>query len=61
MDKWEVLADPGRDGIARSLPAIVMGTEVFDHHTCIDREWTGDGTESVSGTGAFSLVFKGLP
>ncbi len=59
MNKGEVLAYPCCDGIPWSLPGIVAGTEVFDHYTCIDGERTGDGTESVSGTGTFSLVFKG--
>ena len=58
MNEREVPADPGSDGIARSLPGIVAGTEVFDHHPGINGEGTGDGTESVSGTGTFALVLK---
>jgi len=58
MNQREVFADPGSDGIAWSLPGIVAGTEVFDHHTGINGEGAGDGTESVSRTGVIALVFK---
>ena len=58
VNHWKVVADPGSYRISRPLPRIVACTQVFDHHTGIDGEGTGNGTESVSGTGSLSLVTK---